>query len=249
MNKTLKIAKLFSMTVILISIIGCGPRGANKLTADERSSLKKLICFSREEKLHKCRPVLDVIESAGVFRPVKTVSLVGSGGEKMSMNTYNNRTEQAFKVVQNCIFSTYGNNGYSPVKFKSLLSELIAKNDPFQIKFISDTEREEFFKLTTNEEYAAFFKSHNADAVLIMTAYHKGGLDTNIFQYGSFGAGYTGLYAQIFDGETYIYNSGYIFTKALPVEGSNFCDEFTRNFEQSIDEFVPRVYNEIIGAN
>ena len=65
------------------------------------------------------------------------------------------------------------------------MTELIAQNNPFHITFISEIEQEQFFGLS-KEGKAAFIKEHNADAALIMTAYHKAGLHFGLFEKSSF---------------------------------------------------------------
>lgn len=229
----------------LVFMVGCASTMVNKLSSEERSSLKKLIFIPGIEDVSSHNPHLTVKEN---YRG-KTVSLLGSGGEEMSMSTYKYRTAQALKVVQDCLSTTYEKKTYAPDRFKSLMSEMIAQNNPLHITFISEAEQEQFYDLS-KEGKAAFIENHNADAALIMKAYHKAGLDTKIFGLGSFGVAYTGLCASIDDyqSDENIYFSGYTFTNKVPVANADFCKEFIDNFEHAVDEHTPRLYNEIIGV-
>lgn len=233
------------VTFSLVFMAGCASTKANKLTTEERASLKKLIFIPAIEETYTHNPYLRIEESY----KGKTVSVLGTGGEKMSVSTYKGRTAQALKDVQDCLATTYGNKTYAPDRFKSLMSELIAQNNPFHITFISEVEQEQFFA-QSKEEKAAFIKNHNADAALIMTAYHLAGLNSKAMRLGSYCAAYTGFYAKIDDyqSDEEIYFSGSTFTEIVLMDNEDFCKEFVDKFEHALDEVTPRLYNEIIGV-
>jgi hypothetical protein len=229
----------------LVFLLGCGstqPR--DELTSSERTSIKSVIFIAGKEAVSESDPTATVRKRIGGGT---TVRILGRGGE-MSLSSYKSQRAEAVKGVEYCLSKTYGNKKYSPDRFKLMVLKLVAKNNPpFQIKFVSEAEQNQFNGLS-KEDKPSFIKTHNADAVLYMRAYHKAGLDP-IGRGRSIITGYSGLYAEIDDhkSDKEIYFSGYTFTGHLPVRDNGFCEKYIYNFEHAIDEQTTIWFEDIIG--